>query len=76
MTAGAGDGQEDAFIATKEHRRFVEFAKAVRQHPKSGTSDEELTKEQPGRGSRDNAGRRFGAWRATRSPNSARSPRC
>ena len=32
MTGGAADRREGAFIATKEHRRFVEFAKAVRQH--------------------------------------------
>ena len=32
MTTGATGAREGAFIATKEHRRFVEFAKAVRQH--------------------------------------------
>jgi DNA transposition AAA+ family ATPase len=32
MTNSAASGQEGAFIATKEHRRFVEFATAVRKH--------------------------------------------
>ena len=32
MTAEAAGEREGVFIATKEHRRFVEFAKAVRQH--------------------------------------------
>ena len=32
MTGGAAGRREGAFITTKEHRRFVEFAKAVRQH--------------------------------------------
>jgi DNA transposition AAA+ family ATPase len=32
MTNAAANGQESAFIATKEHRRFVEFATAVRRH--------------------------------------------
>lgn len=32
MTGGTAGKREGAFIATKEHRRFVEFAKAVRQH--------------------------------------------
>ena len=33
MTAAAATGtREGAFIVTREHRRFVEFAKAVRQH--------------------------------------------
>ena len=32
MTSAAVGGREGAFIVTEEHRRFVEFAKAVRQH--------------------------------------------
>jgi DNA transposition AAA+ family ATPase len=32
MTNAATGGQEGAFVATKEHRRFVEFATAVRRH--------------------------------------------
>ena len=32
MTTGAVGEREGAFIVTKEHRRFVEFARAVRQH--------------------------------------------
>jgi DNA transposition AAA+ family ATPase len=32
MTNAAASGQEGAFIATKEHRRFVELATAVRRH--------------------------------------------
>lgn len=32
MTTGATGERDGAFIATKEHRRFVELAKAVRQH--------------------------------------------
>ncbi len=32
MTIAAPGVREGTFIATKEHRRFVEFAKAVRQH--------------------------------------------
>ena len=32
MTPVATGAREGTFIATKEHRRFVEFAKAVRQH--------------------------------------------
>lgn len=32
MTTLAAGEREGAFIATKEHRRFVEFARAVRQH--------------------------------------------
>lgn len=32
MTVSALDEREGAFILTKEHRRFLEFAKAVRQH--------------------------------------------
>ena len=32
MTIAAAGKREGAFIATKEHRRFVEFARAVRQH--------------------------------------------
>ena len=32
MTTEAAGEREDTFIATKEHRRFVEFANAVRQH--------------------------------------------
>jgi DNA transposition AAA+ family ATPase len=32
MTNAVANGQEGTFIATKEHRRFVEFATAVRSH--------------------------------------------
>lgn len=32
MTTPASGERDGAFITTKEHRRFVEFAKAVRQH--------------------------------------------
>ncbi len=32
MTNAAASGQEGAFIATKEHRRFLELATAVRRH--------------------------------------------
>ena len=32
MTTSAAGTREGAFIVTGEHRRFVEFAKAVRQH--------------------------------------------
>jgi hypothetical protein len=32
MTTSAVGTREGAFIVTREHRRFVEFAKAVRQH--------------------------------------------
>ncbi len=32
MTTAAAGERDDAFIATKEHRRFVEFATAVRKH--------------------------------------------
>jgi DNA transposition AAA+ family ATPase len=32
MTTRTDGGREGAFIVTKEHRRFVEFANAVRQH--------------------------------------------
>lgn len=32
MTTRADGEREGAFIVTKEHRRFVEFANAVRQH--------------------------------------------
>ena len=32
MTAGAGDPRTGPFIVTKEHRRFTEFANALRKH--------------------------------------------
>src|SRR2546427_4867701 len=32
MTAGSGGHRPDPFIATKEHRRFTEFAHAIRKH--------------------------------------------
>ena len=32
MTAGASDPRTGPFIATKEHRRFTEFANALRKH--------------------------------------------
>lgn len=32
MTTAAAGERDGAFIATKEHRRFVEFATAVRKH--------------------------------------------
>ena len=32
MTAGSGDPRTGSFIVTKEHRRFTEFANALRKH--------------------------------------------
>jgi DNA transposition AAA+ family ATPase len=32
MTAGMGGQRTGPFIVTKEHRRFTEFAHALRQH--------------------------------------------
>ena len=32
MTAGSGDPRTGPFIVTKEHRRFTEFAHALRKH--------------------------------------------